>query len=99
MFFILGWAIYGFVVGFISRMIYNKPELPVGFLPTIGIGIVGSYIGGLINFLIGSGDPFSPSGLLMGILGGVIFCYVYSRYKINRFVEMRRKMHDQTRDS
>jgi len=96
MLFLLGWAIYGFIVGFISRMLYNKPEVPVGFLQTIGIGIVGSYIGGFVNFLIGHGNPFSPSGIIMGVLGGVIFCYVYSRYKLNRFLEMRRKMHDKS---
>jgi uncharacterized membrane protein YeaQ/YmgE (transglycosylase-associated protein family) len=63
--------IYGLVVGMIAKLLHPGPN-PVGFLPTIIIGVVGSYIGGLINFLLGRGHLGSPSGIIMGIIGGVL---------------------------
>jgi uncharacterized membrane protein YeaQ/YmgE (transglycosylase-associated protein family) len=43
-------------------------------LPTIGIGVAGSFVGGVINWFLGVGiSPFEPSGFLMSILGGVLF--------------------------
>ena len=63
----------------------------IGLLPTMGIGVVGSYIGGFFNWLIGSGvAPFEPSGIVMGIVGGVLACWLYRKYKINRFLEAQK---------
>jgi uncharacterized membrane protein YeaQ/YmgE (transglycosylase-associated protein family) len=81
-FHLLGWLIYGLVVGTISKAIH-RGEDPRGFWVTVGIGVAGSYVGGLIKYLVGWGDQaFEPSGLLMGIVGGVIFCWVYRKYKM-----------------
>jgi len=42
-------------------------------------------VGGLINYLIGWGDQaLEPSGFLMGIVGGVIFCWLYRKYAMSR---------------
>lgn len=76
MFKLLGWIIYGLVVGSFARLLHPGEE-PSGCLVTIGIGIAGSYIGGMINFILGSGNPFSASGVVMGVIGGVIACYAY----------------------
>jgi len=80
---ILGWVIYGLVVGVISKALHPGDD-PVGFLPTVGIGIAGSYVGGLVNWAIGHGDPFQPSGIIMGIVGGVLFCWLYRKWKMNQ---------------
>lgn len=78
---IIGWIFYGLIVGAIAKFVHPGEE-PIGCLPTVGIGIAGSYIGGAINYFLGNGTSvFSPSGLLMGIVGGVIFCFAYSWYK------------------
>lgn len=91
MLFILAWILYGFVVGCLAKMIHQGED-PVGFLPTVGIGIVGSYIGGLINWLIGAGGhPFSPSGIVMGTIGGVIFCWAYRKYHLEQFLSAQNK--------
>jgi len=86
MLWLLSWTVYGLVVGIASKFLHPGDD-PIGFLPTVGIGIAGSYVGGFINFLLGKGDPFSTSGLLMGVIGGVIFCWVYSRFHLSRFLE------------
>jgi len=81
MFYILSWLIYGLIVGLLAKAIHRGPD-PIGFLPTILIGIAGSYIGGFINWMIGRGHSmFEPSGIIMGILGGVLFCFAYAKYK------------------
>ncbi len=75
MFWILGWVIFGLIIGLIAKWIHPGEE-PVGFLPTMGIGIAGSFTGGAINFLLGS--AFGPAGFIMSIVGGVLFCYIYT---------------------
>src|SRR5882724_3764334 len=92
MFFILSWLLYGLVVGSLARLLHPGED-PVGFLPTIGIGIAGSFIGGFINWIIGAGgSPFSASGIIMGTLGGVVFCWAYSTYRLNRFFQAQGRL-------
>ncbi len=92
MLYLMCWLLYGLIVGLFAKILHPGED-PIGFLPTIGIGVAGSYIGGFINWLMGSGmSPFSPSGLLMGVIGGVIFCWIYRRYRLNRFFQAQGRM-------
>lgn len=77
---LLCWLIYGLVVGSLSKWLYPGRD-PDGFLATIGIGVVGSYVGGLLSWLLfGIGGPLHPAGLVFGVVGGVIFLWVYHKY-------------------
>jgi uncharacterized membrane protein YeaQ/YmgE (transglycosylase-associated protein family) len=92
MFFILGWVIYGLIVGYLAKLVHPGED-PVGFLPTIGIGVAGSYVGGFINWVIGAGhSPFSASGILMGTIGGVVCCWAYRNWRLNRFFQAQGRM-------
>ncbi len=74
---LLLWLAYGLIVGLIVKAIY-RGSLSAGFMSTIGIGIAGSFVGGFINYLLGGGgDPFQPSGFLMGIVGGIVACILH----------------------
>lgn len=86
MLWLLMWVFYGLIVGLIAKAIHRGPD-PTGFLPTIGIGVVGSFIGGFINFILGKGNPFQTSGLAMGIVGGVIACFLYRKFKLDQYLE------------
>lgn len=86
MLWLLSWTVYGLVVGLCAKFLHPGDD-PIGFLPTIGIGVAGSYIGGFMSFLLGKGDPFSTSGILMGVIGGVVFCWAYRKFRLNRFLE------------
>ena len=86
MLYILSWIVYGLVVGLIAKSLHPGED-PVGFLPTIGIGIIGSYVGGFIYFLLGRGDAFSTSGIVMGVIGGVIFCWAYQRWHLDKYLK------------
>ena len=85
MFYLIGWLIFGWIVGVTVQWIHNsvnqKTQTMLPFLPTVGLGIAGSFTGGLVNFLMGlSGSPFSASGLIMSVVGGLIFGFAYSYY-------------------
>ena len=76
MLFLLGLLIYGLVVGGLSKLIHPGPH-PIGLLTTVVVGIVGSYVGGFVLFLLGRAPLGSASGLVMGIVGGVISLAVW----------------------
>ena len=55
----------------------------MGFFQTIAIGVAGSYAGGAVLYLLGSYSSVSPSGILMGIAGGVLSLIVYNKLTKN----------------
>lgn len=81
---IVVWVVYGLFVGLMSKAIYRYKDSPKGFLSTLVIGVCGSFVGGFINYLMGSGDPFQPSGFLMGVLGGVVTCFAYRKFVVEQ---------------
>lgn len=86
MFWIISWVLYGIIVGVIAKALHPGED-PIGFLPTIGIGIAGSYVGGIINWFLGFGSTaFEPSGILMGVIGGVIFCWCYKKFHLDKYL-------------
>jgi len=91
MFWLLGWLVYGLIVGLIAKALHPGED-PVGFLATLGIGIAGSFVGGGVQWMVNMGGPFSPAGLIWGVVGGVIFCWIYRRYRLNRFLKAQGRM-------
>lgn len=84
MFYLLSWLFFGLIVGLIAKWIHPGDD-PVGFLPTVGIGIAGSYVGGIIEWVLGYGTSFfSSSGWMFSIIGGVLFCWAYRQYRLSQ---------------
>lgn len=79
---LLIWIVYGLVVGLISKAIYRYKDSPKGFLSTLAIGVSGSFVGGFVSYLVGGGSPLQPSGLTLGVLGGVIASFLYRRFVV-----------------
>lgn len=80
MFFLLNWLVYGLFVGFLAKIIYKGQE-PTGWISTMLVGIAGSYVGGFIYYLLSSNlDAFRPAGLLLSVLGGVTFLFLWQKY-------------------
>lgn len=66
------WIGFGLVVGLIARF-FVPGRQRLGLLLTIGLGIAGSFAGGLINSVIfGSGPTLQPSKWIMSIIGAVL---------------------------
>ena len=59
MFAILGWIVFGFVIGLIARAVMPGTQ-SMGFIKTTLLGIAGSFLGGFLGSLI-SGGGFSLS--------------------------------------
>jgi uncharacterized membrane protein YeaQ/YmgE (transglycosylase-associated protein family) len=78
MFSILIWCVYGVLVGSIAKSIVPGEER-FGFLQTIALGVVGSYTGGAMLYLLGQYSAVSPAGILMGIVGSVLALVVYNK--------------------
>lgn len=80
MFYLISWILFGFIAGTAAKF-FHPGEDPIGFTPTVGIGIAGSFIGGMLHSITrGSVSIFEPAGLLWSIIGGIIFCVAYSKY-------------------
>ena len=78
MFSILSWLIYGVIVGGIARAIY-KGDTPPGWIPTIATGVAGSVFGGMIHSMI-SGGRNDSAGIVFGVIGGILACFLYSKW-------------------
>lgn len=78
------WFVYGVVVGVISKAIYRYEDSPTGLLSTLAIGVCGSFVGGFISYLAGSGGPLQPSGIALGVLGGVITSFLYRKLVVEK---------------
>jgi uncharacterized membrane protein YeaQ/YmgE (transglycosylase-associated protein family) len=80
----LGLIIYLFVIGiiagYLARLLVPGPD-PMGFLATVALGVVGSFVGGFIGYAIFNEDlnqgALQPSGIIGSIVGAVIALLVY----------------------
>lgn len=70
---ILFFILFGFVVGLVARALYPGPQW-IGFFPTVGLGLVGSFVGGLLASLVSGDHPFAlhTSGFLGSVLGALV---------------------------
>jgi uncharacterized membrane protein YeaQ/YmgE (transglycosylase-associated protein family) len=77
MFGVLGWIVFGLIVGVIAKLIMPGRD-PGGFIITIVLGIVGSLLGGYIGQALGMYGPDSRgAGLIMSVLGAIILLLLY----------------------
>ena len=78
--FLLVMLLIGAVAGFIARAVVPGPD-PMGVLGTIVLGIVGSFVGGFLGYLLfhkdASDGALQPAGLLGAIVGAIIALLVY----------------------
>lgn len=75
---LVSWLIYGLIVGALAKWLHPGNDEPVGLVNTVAIGVAGSYLGGFLNYVIfGHGSPFSPSGIIMGVIGAVLLLVIY----------------------
>lgn len=82
MVFIITLLIVGLVIGFLARAIVpGKDDLSI--LQTILLGIVGSFVGGFLGYLLFGDDltegAFQPSGFLGSLIGAVIALVIYNK--------------------
>jgi uncharacterized membrane protein YeaQ/YmgE (transglycosylase-associated protein family) len=79
MFSLLGWIIFGAIVGVIARWIMPGSD-PMGCFMTVLLGVLGSVIGGvLLGYLVG-GRGDDPAGWIGSVLGALLLLWLYRRF-------------------
>lgn len=79
---LISWLLFGFIAGSAAKYIMPGDE-PGGALSSIGLGVVGSMLGGTIGWLLGlgSGSGWSIYNFLLAIGGSLILIYGYNLLK------------------
>jgi uncharacterized membrane protein YeaQ/YmgE (transglycosylase-associated protein family) len=74
---ILGMIIVGAIAGVIARFLVPGPD-PMGWIGTILLGIVGSFVGGFLLNLITTGTlQLQPAGWIGSIVGAIIVLVIW----------------------
>jgi uncharacterized membrane protein YeaQ/YmgE (transglycosylase-associated protein family) len=84
---IITWIVFGAIVGIIARFVMPGRD-PMGWVGTIVLGIIGSFVGGFLAQLLFSGNASLPppsAGWIGSIIGALIVLAIY-RYTQGRRV-------------
>jgi uncharacterized membrane protein YeaQ/YmgE (transglycosylase-associated protein family) len=76
---ILGWILFGLVVGVIAKLLMPGRD-PGGFIITILLGIAGALLGGWVGRAMGLYGEGEGAGFLMALLGAVILLALYRMF-------------------
>jgi len=72
-------ALWGLVVGALARLALPGPD-PMGILATIGLGLAGSFIGGLLAGLLWN----RPAGFVFSVIVSIGLLYAHRRFVQHR---------------
>ena len=76
MFGIIGWIIFGGIVGVIAKLLMPGRD-PGGCIITIVLGIAGSLVGGWLANLFVPGRQGGPAGWIGAIIGALLLLFIY----------------------
>jgi uncharacterized membrane protein YeaQ/YmgE (transglycosylase-associated protein family) len=76
MFGILGWIIFGLIVGALAKLLMPGKD-PGGYLVTTLLGIAGAVVGGFLGRAMGLYGPEDPAGFVMALIGAVVLLALY----------------------
>ena len=85
MFGLLGWIIFGAIVGAIAKLLMPGRD-PGGFIVTMLLGIAGALIGGFIGRALGWYGPNDGAGFFMSLLGAILLLWIYRMMVVRRTV-------------
>jgi uncharacterized membrane protein YeaQ/YmgE (transglycosylase-associated protein family) len=93
----LGLIIYLFVVGivagYLARLLVPGRD-PMSFWETVGLGVVGSLVGGFLGYIIFGEDldqgALQASGIIGSLIGAVIALLIWRQIKRDRYTTAAR---------
>lgn len=80
MFGILGWILFGLIVGIVAKVIMPGRD-PGGIAVTILLGMAGALVAGLLGQLAGFYRPGDAAGLIMSVIGAVLLLFAYRKLR------------------
>jgi uncharacterized membrane protein YeaQ/YmgE (transglycosylase-associated protein family) len=84
--------VVGLIAGAIARLLVPGRDR-IGFRGTLLIGVIGSFVGGFLGYLMfhhhADKGALQPSGLLGSIVGAIIVLLLYRRFGSSRGVSRR----------
>jgi uncharacterized membrane protein YeaQ/YmgE (transglycosylase-associated protein family) len=72
-------VLWGLAAGGLARLALPGPD-PMGILATIGLGLAGSFVGGLITGLLWA----RPAGFVFSVVGSTVLLYLHRRFVQHR---------------
>jgi uncharacterized membrane protein YeaQ/YmgE (transglycosylase-associated protein family) len=79
--FIITMLIIGIIAGYLARLLVPGRD-PMGFVQTVVLGVVGSFVGGFLGYVLFDKDVaeggIQASGVLGSIIGAVIALVIYN---------------------
>ena len=80
---IISLIVIGLIAGALARLVVPGRQ-NISIPMTILLGIVGSFVGGFLGFLIFQRDPmdgfFQPAGIIGSVIGAIIVLFLYTRF-------------------
>ncbi len=74
---LIAFLVVGLIAGFVARALVPGPD-PMGWVSTMVLGLVGSFVGGTLAALLFGGTlDVSPAGLVGSIVGAIIVLLVW----------------------
>jgi uncharacterized membrane protein YeaQ/YmgE (transglycosylase-associated protein family) len=73
---ILGWIVFGLVVGAIAKLLMPGRD-PGGIIVTMVLGVVGALLGGFIGRALGIYSANESAGFIMALVGAVLVLAIY----------------------
>lgn len=73
---ILGWILFGFVVGLIARVVMPGRD-PLGLIGTTVLGIIGALLAGWLGSAVGWYRADEGAGFIAATIGAVVVLAIY----------------------
>lgn len=73
---ILGWIVFGLIVGALAKLVMPGRD-PGGIIVTILLGIAGAVVGGYLGQSLGWYAPGQPAGFIVATLGAILLLFLY----------------------
>jgi uncharacterized membrane protein YeaQ/YmgE (transglycosylase-associated protein family) len=93
MFWFIGWLIVGLIAGALARLLVPGRD-PMGLLGTLALGLIGSFIGGFLGYVIFGANiergAVQTAGLFGSVIGAVIALLIWRSMSARREGTVRR---------
>lgn len=81
---LLAFLVIGFLAGLLARALVSGKS-PTGLIGTTILGVVGSFVGGFLGYVIFGKDlengSIQPSGFVGSLIGAILVLMIYKRVR------------------